>query len=356
MNIYEVITEHLEQGKGGILATVIKRTGSAPRDVGAKMFIGEDGKTFGTVGGGRLESDTYREAIKIMNKGLTKVFSMIMNAQRVEEKDMLCGGNVDVLLEPVTARHLAVYQQIENCLENRKRGVVVTRFSGNTFAKALIDENLNVTGDVLGSETINQCKGLFHEKQAMLTDGVLADPIQLSFPLYIFGAGHVAQFLSKIAKIADFHITVIDDREEFANSERFPDADTIIVGDFHDAFKCLDFTGNEYVVILTRSHEYDAEVLGECLKETAKYIGMIGSRRKVKIILDHMREKGFSSEVLERIHSPIGISINAETPEEIAISIAAELVSVRNAKDTLPDKIKKAGSVECVTMIRSKTL
>lgn len=337
MNIYELICEYLKNGKGGILATVIKRTGSAPRDVGAKMFIGEDGKTFGTVGGGRLESDTYREALEIMNKGLTKVFSIIMNALRVEEKDMLCGGNVEVLLEPVTARHLAVYRQIENCLENRKRGVVVTRFSGNTFAKALIDENLNVIGDALDSKTISQCKGLFHEKQAILMDEVLTDPIQLSFPLYIFGAGHVAQFLSKIAKIADFHITVIDDREEFANSERFPDADTIIVGDFHDAFKCLDFTGNEYVVILTRSHEYDAEVLGECLKEPAKYIGMIGSWRKVKIILDHMREKGFSSEVLERIHAPIGISINAETPEEIAISIVAELVSVRNAKNT-PDQ------------------
>ncbi|MCX5809760.1 MAG: XdhC family protein, partial [Proteobacteria bacterium] len=97
MNIYELICEHLKNGKGGILATVIKRTGSAPRDVGAKMFIGEDGKTFGTVGGGRLESDAYREALEIMNKGLTKVFSMIMDAQKVEEKDMLCGGNVEVL-------------------------------------------------------------------------------------------------------------------------------------------------------------------------------------------------------------------------------------------------------------------
>jgi xanthine dehydrogenase accessory factor len=334
VSIYEVIIECLKEGRAGILATVIKRTGSAPRDVGAKMFVGEDGKTFGTVGGGRLESDAYREALEIMGKGLTKVFSVKMDAQRVEEKDMLCGGNVEVLLEPLSVKHLIVYSQIQRCRENRERGIVVTAFSDSIFAKSLVDENLNVTGDSLDNEIIKQCKKLFHEKRPVFMEGILLDPIQISFPLYIFGAGHVAYFLSKIAKIADFNITAIDDREEFANSERFPDADTIIVGNFHDTLKCLDFTGNEYVVILTRSHEYDAEVLGECLKKPTKYTGMIGSRRKVKIILDHMREKGFSGEVLERIHSPIGISINAETPEEIAISIVAELVSVRNKKST----------------------
>ena len=334
MNIYEFICEYLEKGKGGVLATVIKRAGSAPRDVGAKMFVGEDGKTFGTVGGGRLEAESYRSALEIMNKGLVKTFGISMEAQSVKEKDMLCGGNVEILLEPVTIEHLNVYKQIEYCLKNRMRGAVVTKFSGNVFTKTLIDKDLNTTGDALDTETITQCKNIIHEKQAILMDGVFIDPIRLSFPLYIFGAGHVAQFLSKIAKIADFHITVIDDRKEFANTERFPDADAIIVGDFPDAVNYLDFTGNEYVVILTRGHEYDAVVLGESIKRPAKYVGMIGSRRKVKIILDNMREGGLDENTIGRIHAPIGIPINAETPEEIAISIAAELVSVRNAKET----------------------
>lgn len=331
MDIYGLICEYLGRGKGGMLATVIRRTGSAPRDIGAKMFIGEDGKTFGTVGGGRIESDGYREALEIMNKGITKVFSIRMDAQRVEEKDMLCGGNVEVLLEPVTVKHLDVYRCIEDCLKNRERGVVVTNFSGGAFAKTLIDKELNVIGDPLDDETINKHKDLFYGNQPVLLDGLFVDPIQISFPLYIFGAGHIAQFLSKIARIAGFYITVVDDREEFANKERFPDANTIIVGDFQDAFNYLDFTGHEYIVILTRSHEYDAEALRESMKRDAKYVGMIGSKRKVKIILDHMRESGFDEEAIGRIRSPIGIPINAETPEEIAISIAAELVSVRNA-------------------------
>jgi xanthine dehydrogenase accessory factor len=334
MNIYEFIRECLEKGKGGVLATVIKRTESAPRDVGAKMFIGEDGKTFGTVGGGRLESDVYREALEIMNKGLTKIFSVKMDAGSFHEEGMLCGGNVEMLLEPAIPEYLPIYRHIAKCMKDRERGVVVTRFGKNIFAKSLICQDSNFIGDPLDSGTLLRCKSYLYEKQPIFMDGVLADPIQLSFPLYIFGAGHVAQFVSKIAKIADFHITVIDDREEFASRERFPDADVFIVGDFLDAFKCLDFTGNEYVVILTRGHEYDAEVLAETMKKEVKYAGMIGSKRKVKIILDHMREKGFGNDIINGIHAPIGISINAETPQEIAISIVAELVSVRNAKYT----------------------
>jgi xanthine dehydrogenase accessory factor len=330
MNIYKVITDYLERGKGGILATVIKRAGSAPRDVGAKMFIGEDGKTFGTVGGGQLESESYNKGLEIMNKGLTETFGINMDAQSIEERNMLCGGNVEVLLEPVTIKYLNVYKHIENCIVNRERGIIVTGFSNRVFGKTLIDKNLEIIGDALDAETVNQCKGFFREKQPMLMDGILLDPIQSPFPLYIFGAGHVSQCFSKIAKIVDFHITIIDDREGFANIEKFPDADTILVSDFYNAFNYLDFTGNEYVVILTRSHAYDAAVLEEVVKRPVKYVGMIGSKRKVKVILDHMREKGIDDKTIEKIHAPIGVAINAETPEEIAISIAAELITVKN--------------------------
>jgi xanthine dehydrogenase accessory factor len=342
MNLYKVITEYLEQGKGGMLATVIKRAGSAPRDVGAKMFIGEDGKTFGTVGGGQLESDSYNKGLEIMNKGLTETFGISMDAQSIEERDMLCGGNVEVLLEPVTIEHLNIYQQIENCIVNREKGIVATRFGNGIFSKTLIDKHLNTTGDTLDTKTINHCKDIFREKKSMLLDGIFFDPIKLSFPLYLFGAGHVSRCLSKIAKGVDFHITVIDDREKFANKERFPDADNIIVADFHDAFNLLDFTGNEYVVILTRNHTYDASVLEEAMKKPVKYVGMIGSKRKVSIIFDHMRkkgkvnivsddmrEKGIDNNTIKKIHAPIGISINAETPEEIAVSIVAEIIKVR---------------------------
>jgi xanthine dehydrogenase accessory factor len=221
VNIYEVITEYLGQGRCGILAMIIKRNGSAPRDIGAKMFIGEDGRTFGTVGGGQFESGTYNKSLEIMNKGLTNTFSISVDAQSVEEN----GGNVEVFLEPLTGKYLSVYQQIENCFKNREAGVVATRFGSAVFAKTLINEDLNTNGDALDTKTVNKCKDIFREKQPVFLDGMLLDPIRLSFPLYLFVAGHVSQCLSKIVKIVDFNITVIDDREEF---ETNPDAETLL--------------------------------------------------------------------------------------------------------------------------------
>ncbi len=126
-----------------------------------------------------------------------------------------------------------------------------------------------------------------------------------------------------------FHVVVIDDREEFANKERFPDADEILAESFYDVFSSQQFTGNEYVVIVTRGHQFDTDVLKESLKKETRYIGMIGSKRKVKMVLEHMKEIGFTPESLDNVHSPIGLSINAETPQEIAVSIVAELVKVR---------------------------
>jgi xanthine dehydrogenase accessory factor len=329
MNIFEIICDYLESNRTGILATVVKRTGSAPRDIGAKMFIGEDGKTFGTVGGGLLESEAYRKALEIVHKGVTEVFSIDMNARSVDATNMLCGGNVEILLEPVTMKHFDLYRQIDVFQKNRKRGLIVTRFGNNVFEKTLLDKNLNVVGDSVDREIINLFKPQFYEKKPSLINDVFVDPIRVTFPLYLFGAGHVSQYVAKIAKIADFHITVIDDRKEFANSERFPNADVVMVTNIQNAFRCLEFSGNEYVVILTRSHEYDGVALEETLKKEVKYVGMIGSIRKVRIILDSLKQKEIDHTLIETVHAPIGVAIDAETPQEIAISIVAELIRER---------------------------
>lgn len=335
MNLYKIICEYLKSDRVGVLATVIERTGSAPRDIGAKMFVGEDGKTFGTVGGGLLEDGAYKEALAIMGKNTIKSFSLDMNAKSVKEKDMLCGGNVKVLLEPVMVKHYDVYRQIEDFQKNKQRGLVVTGFGRKMLTKSLFDKEGNITGDRPDEEVIGRIKTLPHLRRPFLKEEYFADPIGEITPLYLFGAGHVAQYVSQIAKIAGFDVSVIDDRKEFANRERFPDVDEIIVASIHDAFFCLDFTGDEYVVIVSRSHEYDAEILEETLKKETKYVGMIGSKRKVKIIIDSIREKGYQNTVIERIHAPIGIPIDAETPQEIAVSIVAELIKVKNTSHQL---------------------
>ena len=166
----------------------------------------------------------------------------------------------------------------------------------------------------------------------------MIEPIKLTFPsLPVRRRARIAEYVAKVAKVAEFEVTVVDDREEFANRDNFPDADLIIVGDFHESFDCLEFAGEEYIVIVTRSHELDAAVLEHALRRPARYVGMIGSARKVEAIVTAMRKKGFGDEDIKRIRAPIGVPIDAETPGEIAVSIVAQLITVRNgAHDRAP--------------------
>ena len=329
MGIYETIEDYLKKKKTGIIATVITRAGSTPRDVGAKMFVGENRELYGTIGGGRLEHDAYQEALSVMGKGVPKVLHIRMDAKEVASDGMICGGDVDVLLEPVLEQYRTLYSQLEYLGKRGKRGVLVTWFDKNNFAKTLIEDDLTMYGDNISESDRDVFLQHLYDTRSSVLDGMVIEPLQILTNLYIFGAGHVSQYIAKIAKMIDFSVTVIDDREEFANKERFPDVDEIIVEKFQKVFNRLSFTGKEFVVIVTRGHQYDAEVLSVILKRQIKYVGMIGSRRKVKIIFDHMKKSGFDDGMINKVHAPIGLAIHAETPQEIAVSVVAELIKIR---------------------------
>jgi len=148
--------------------------------------------------------------------------------------------------------------------------------------------------------------------------------------LIVVGAGHIAVPLAKFAKLLDFHVTVLDDRILFANRERFPDADEVQVGDMAAALKALPIAASTYIVLITRGHKYDEPCLREIIHSRAKYIGMIGSRRRIKALFEKFRnEEKIAEEILQRVYAPIGLDIATETPEEIALSIMAEIVKVR---------------------------
>ncbi|MBP1749383.1 MAG: XshC-Cox1-family protein [Deltaproteobacteria bacterium] len=330
MSIYDTIKESLRAGRKGVLATVISRTGSAPRDVGARMFVDENGQTDGTVGGGLLELQVQKAAIERKNDSRATIMHFQMNAKTVEEQGMLCGGNVDVLLEPVIAKHGEMYQRLADMERKGKKGIVVTSLADG-FTKTLIDENLGITGDAMNESNAMHYLNLVTQGRPVIADdgAFLVEPVFNRSRLYIFGAGHVSQFIAKIASMVDFAVIVIDDRQEFANSVRFPEADEVIVEDFKQAFSSLSFSGNEFVVIVTRGHSHDAEVLREALAKDARYIGMIGSKRKVKMIFDLMRQSGFSDEAVSKVYAPIGLAIHAETPQEIAVSIVSQLIQIR---------------------------
>ncbi len=148
--------------------------------------------------------------------------------------------------------------------------------------------------------------------------------------LFVVGAGHIAVPLVQFAKILDFHVAVLDDRILFANRERFPQADEILVGDMAEALRGMAITPSTYIVLITRGHKYDEPCLREIIDSPAKYIGMIGSRRRIKACFQRFREEEkIAEEIIERVYAPIGLDINTETPEEIALSILAEIVKVR---------------------------
>jgi len=157
------------------------------------------------------------------------------------------------------------------------------------------------------------------------------EPVLSAPTLFIFGGGHIALTLSKAAKLVGFKIVVVDDRPEFASPQRFPEAELTLVEDFAQAFQKLRIDTLSYIVIITYGHKGDEVVLEGSLATGARYIGMIGSKTKVKTVLSHLLDKGISREQLDGVHTPIGLEIHAQTPEEIAISILAEIIKVRRS-------------------------
>lgn len=161
---------------------------------------------------------------------------------------------------------------------------------------------------------------------------VFIEPILPPPTLYIFGGGHMSLPVAKIGKLVDFKIVVIDDRAEFANLQRFPEAELTLAEGFNKAFSKLQINKSSYIVIVTRNHQYDERVLEWALGTQAKYIGMLGSKTKNKVIFSHLLAKGIPQEQLGEVHTPIGLEIYAQTPEEIAVSILAEIIKVRRSQ------------------------
>jgi xanthine dehydrogenase accessory factor len=260
-DIYEAIARLRKHGEKAVLATIVSTSGSAPRKESSKMLVLSNGKIIGTVGGGAIEHQVYKEALKLIDGNESKLAHFELTNADASKEGMTCGGIVDVFIEPIK-------------------------------------------------------------------------PLP---SLLIFGGGHISFFLARIGKLVDFRVTVIDDRPEFANAERFPEADEIIVEDMASVKQRLNINSSSYIVIVTRGHQNDSKVLEWAAASPAAYVGMIGSKRKIHTAFEFMKSKGVTQEQLDRVHAPIGLPIGAETPEEIAVAIMAEIIQVRHQlTDTKP--------------------
>jgi xanthine dehydrogenase accessory factor len=250
-----------------------------------------------------------------------------------------------------------IFEEIVKLRREGKRAVLATIISvkGSTPRKEGTKMLIKSDGAMLGSigggsieaEVCQEAKRIMDKGKAeilhfdltgkaaeegMICGGVMdifVEPILSPSTLYIFGGGHISLPLTKMGKMVGFNIVVIDDRSDFANPERFPDADEVFAQDFPEVFPKLKVTESSYIVIVTWGHLSDEAVLEWAVKTDAKYIGMIGSKKKNEAIFSHLRSKGIPRDLLQKVHAPIGLDIGAETPEEIAVSILAELIKTR---------------------------
>jgi xanthine dehydrogenase accessory factor len=214
----------------------------------------------------------------------------------------------------------------------RTDGSITGTIGGGNMETQVIEESLEAIRKGISKRLHFSLKE--GDEPGMICGGdteLFIEPITAESTMYIFGGGHIALTLAKIASLLSFKIVVIDDRPEYANAERFPEAEQTLVEDFSTVFQKLKINKSSYLVIVTYNHKGDEIVLEQALSTGAKYIGMIGSKMKNKTIFSHLLEKGISQEQLDRVHAPIGVEINAQTPEEIAISIMAEIIQIKRS-------------------------
>lgn len=340
-NIYQTACELISSGRKIILARTIRRSGSTPRDVGAMCIITETGDLIGTVGGGLLEYQVQTRANALFKEEKSCIYAFRLSSSDLAGAGMICGGEVDLYLDPLFPENketLTLFQAIESEIEAHRMVRLVSRIQDGipalkTGTRMLIKEDGSQLFHIDGfdpkhlSENTSLPFELIDSGMPDMT--FLAENIRISPRVFLFGAGHVSLFVSQLAKLVGFSITVIDDRPEFASTQRFPDADEVLVSDFNAAFETLNITKNTYILIITRGHIHDKTVLQRALSTPAAYIGMIGSKRKRNLIYEDLMTQGIPKERLMEVYSPVGLPINAETPEEIAVSIVAELIKVR---------------------------
>lgn len=353
MNIvYEIITA-LGEEERVMLATVVAARGSTPAATSSKLLLRKDGTVpVGTIGGGCMEGDVILEARRLFPGANDRIMTCDLHEEE-NANGLICGGSVDILIEHLTGDDLGLFHDLRTLNERGEDCVVTTLLgdAGRVACRAIahpvqlhapvrwfLPEQLPfLAGGALSDINKAVASVLRKGEPARLSLGastLFLEPWYATPRLVIYGGGHVGRAVCRAAAAAGFRVTVADDREKYANPERFPEAAATRVVDFQDALAETDVGEGSYVVIVTRGHAFDEIVLEQVLRTPARYIGMIGSKKKVLTTMRHLHTRGVAVESLRRLHAPIGIEIGAVTAEEIAVSVVAQLIRVRRGRTT----------------------
>ncbi|MCB1096604.1 MAG: XdhC family protein [Verrucomicrobiae bacterium] len=319
--IDEALRASLADGMRPVLATVLQAQGSTPLATGAKAVIAADGSLIaGTIGGGLVESEAQQRAITVAARAEPEVFDFHLHGPGGTDAYPVCGGTVRTLLQPVSGDEAAAYTAASRAASDRLTGTLTTSINSH-------GDTVRVTTEWReGLAQKNAAVYEFEGNREWLHESVVPVPL-----LLIVGAGHVGQALAAQAHLAGFEITVVDDRPELLAPELFPGGAQLVCGAIAENVAALHFDNHTFVALVNRGHRADAEALAACIHKPCAYLGMIGSRRKARLMRDHfLTEQLATAGEFDRVRIPIGLDIGAETAPEIAAAIVAQLIEEKN--------------------------
>lgn len=337
----------LDQKRPCVYCAVVETRGSTPQKAGAAMLVFPDGTQRGTLGGGCVEAEVKQRALRVLStgEGQPEVLTFNLDDNYGWDDGLICGGRMSILADPLgTAPANAYYQTYgelvaagQGCIE----GVAIAAAAGVPVGSRYLFDAAGKEIARLADKDAPQAMrdnlpSLERRPGPSTQHGVAYLPFLPRITLLIVGGGHVGQAVADLAGRVDFNVWVLDDRERYVGRDRFPQAERLIIGDVGATLKQMGpaLTPAHFCLVVTRGHNHDEEALFHLAPTAASYVGMIGSKRKIKLIFEDLLAKGISQEALKRVHAPLGFEIGSQTVPEIAISIVAELIACRNLGTT----------------------
>lgn len=316
MNIWSFIEEKLSKENSLYLMIVVDSKGSSPGKSGFTMAVSSDDELFGSIGGGSMEFKLVEHCKKLLKNNDYNIFlkKQIHHGSDQDSSGLMCSGEQTIAFLPLSVSDMQNIRQITSCLNNNKTGVFNLTLNQYSFTV---------------SEDIQESQFFFSATQ---NDWLYKEVIGFKNNISIIGAGHVGFALSKLFSQLGFNVFLYDNRDNFKMFNENPFALKKLIIDYKKADQYVLIGNNSYVVIMTNNHQHDIEVLRALIDKKVSYLGLMGSKSKVSRLKKMLKDEGASDDELNRLYAPIGIPIHSQTPDEIAISIAAEIINVKNSK------------------------
>lgn len=342
MLLLRQLLDALAAGRSVVYCRLVETRGSTPQKAGAGMLVFADGTQAGTLGGGCVEAEVKRRALAVADRGRPEVMNFQLDSDYGWDDGLICGGRMLVLVDPVAPATDVAYFERAFALAASGAGfleaIVFDAVKSGAEAPAcyLFDAEAQLLAVRLhaGREppavVVENMPALSDRPRPSAISGIAYLPVLPRCRLLIVGGGHIGHAVGNMASDLDFDVWVLDDRAEYVTEERFPRAQRRIRGPIGDTLRDLPITPETYAIIVTRGHNHDEEALYHLIDRGARYVGLIGSRRKIKLIFDDLEAEGVRGELLSAVYAPLGIDIGSQTVPEIAVSILAELIAHRN--------------------------